>query len=212
MQTQMFSSEVMAQAKLWCMKEIFTQRLARLMREAGHSQASLADAIDKTQPTIGRWIKGSHTPNMDDLENLSEVLNVSLVYLAFGVNPDSPQETTKLPLLDLDDINTYLTGDYEAKEFSPSIDGVPDNALRVKVGNSGINDLLDHGFAAFKPGPVKDGEVALVRFEDGSAGIFRLFKQGDNVILGYDVANRPAISHKTTDINVFGPLVFSGKY
>lgn len=60
---------------------IFSERLKRLRLEAGYTQKELAEKIGIAQPNYQRWEKGNRNPKKDSLENLANILQVSVSYL-----------------------------------------------------------------------------------------------------------------------------------
>ncbi|WP_017370606.1 XRE family transcriptional regulator [Lactococcus garvieae] len=60
---------------------IFSERLKQLRLEAGYTQKELAEKIGIAQPNYQRWEKGNRNPKKDSLENLANILQVSVSYL-----------------------------------------------------------------------------------------------------------------------------------
>ena len=69
------------------MKETFGPRLARLIKEAGHTHASLAAVIEKDQDTVTSWCNEESSPRFDDFEGIAKALAVSPPYLMFAIEP-----------------------------------------------------------------------------------------------------------------------------
>lgn len=59
----------------------FVKRLKELRKEAGYSQARLANILSVTQQAVGKWEKEIAEPNMDMLIRLADLFNVSIDYL-----------------------------------------------------------------------------------------------------------------------------------
>lgn len=60
------------------------ERLREYMTEKGLTQAQLAAALKKSQPTISDWLSGNIKPSADSLVELSEYTGLSVDELLVG--------------------------------------------------------------------------------------------------------------------------------
>ena len=55
---------------------MFAQRLKELRKKQGLSQASLAQQLGMTQQAVGKWERGTATPDPQTIAKLAEILSV----------------------------------------------------------------------------------------------------------------------------------------
>lgn len=60
---------------------IFTERLQEMLNRQGMSQRDLADAIDKTEVSVSRYVNGQRVPKANVLLKMSQALNCQADYL-----------------------------------------------------------------------------------------------------------------------------------
>jgi len=70
--------------------DIFSYRLKKLRLKKKLSQDELAQKIGVDQKTISNWEKGAIEPNITAAKNLSEILEVPILYL-FGLDWDTKE-------------------------------------------------------------------------------------------------------------------------
>ena len=56
----------------------FAKRLRKLLQQARLSQQNVADALDIPRNTVWRWINGKATPESSNMQNLANLLNISV--------------------------------------------------------------------------------------------------------------------------------------
>ena len=76
-------------------------RIASLRRQAGMSQAELAEKLNLSPSTIGMYEQGRREPPLATLVRIAELFNVSLDYLVAGKDSAMPPNIKKT-LLSLD--------------------------------------------------------------------------------------------------------------
>ena len=59
----------------------FHERLRELRIQKGFSQQDLADRIDQTKQNVSQYARGVRRPNMDKLQELCDIFNVSMDYI-----------------------------------------------------------------------------------------------------------------------------------
>ena len=59
----------------------FHERLRELRIQKGYSQQDLADRIDQTKQNVSQYERGVRRPNMDKLQELCDIFNVSMDYI-----------------------------------------------------------------------------------------------------------------------------------
>jgi transcriptional regulator with XRE-family HTH domain len=74
----------------------FPQRLARLRKEKGLTQAALADLVKVSAIQIKRYESGASQPTLDVIKNLAKALQVSSDELIFGEDERAPSDDLKL--------------------------------------------------------------------------------------------------------------------
>ena len=79
-------------------------RIAALRREAGMSQAQLAQALRVSPSAVGMYEQGRREPSADTLVELSRIFSVSVDYILTGV--PAPQEEQALERLLLNRITS----------------------------------------------------------------------------------------------------------
>ena len=79
-------------------------RIAALRRQAGMSQAKLAEALGVSPSAVGMYEQGRREPSADVLVALGKIFGVSVDYILTGA--PSPQEEQRLQELLLDRISS----------------------------------------------------------------------------------------------------------
>ena len=79
-------------------------RIAALRRQAGMSQARLAEQLGVSPSAVGMYEQGRREPSADVLVQLGKIFGVSVDYILTGT--PSPQEEQRLQQLLLDRINS----------------------------------------------------------------------------------------------------------
>ena len=62
-------------------KEHIAANIASLRKNSGMSQAELAEKLHYTDKAISKWERGESTPDVDSLDEISKIFNVSIEYL-----------------------------------------------------------------------------------------------------------------------------------
>lgn len=65
------------------------ERIGRLMKASGLSQAELARRLDVSRPTVGAWVSGNKRPSWKHVQELAEVFGVSSAQVA-GLDAEEP--------------------------------------------------------------------------------------------------------------------------
>lgn len=74
----------------------FPQRLARLRKEKGFTQATLAEAVKVSAIQIKRYESGASQPTLDVIKGLAKALQISSDELIFGEDERAPSDDLKL--------------------------------------------------------------------------------------------------------------------
>ena len=56
-------------------------RLVEAIRQSGHTQTEIANALNVTQSTIAHYIKGDIMPALDTFANLCKILDIDTSYI-----------------------------------------------------------------------------------------------------------------------------------
>lgn len=91
----------------------FTEKLFGLRKQAGMTQADLAEKLNVSRQTVSRWEMGTAKPEMDTLIALSDMFDVSLDYLL----RDKPLENHTEPREPLPPVPQYW--DFVPKAWWP---------------------------------------------------------------------------------------------
>lgn len=79
----------------------FHERLRELRIQKGYSQQDLADRIDQTKQNVSQYERGVRRPNMDKLQELCDIFNVSMDYIT-GKEDVTPRLVDSEGIQDLD--------------------------------------------------------------------------------------------------------------
>lgn len=87
-------------------------RIAALRRDAGWSQAELAQRLQVSPSAIGMYEQGRREPSAGTLVALSQVFGVSTDYLLTGrpLNPPDQQAVSRILLSSLDQAQSQIRG------------------------------------------------------------------------------------------------------
>lgn len=69
-------------------KVVLPQMIDYYRKQNNMTMAELGSKIGKTTSAISRWISGSRSPMVDDLERLSDLFNVDIKTLMYGADDD----------------------------------------------------------------------------------------------------------------------------
>jgi len=76
------------EARNGALRKKLGERIVRTRQRRGWSQAGLARRLGVSRERLSKWERGLHAPSLDDLELLSEVLEVPLWDLGLGEPPE----------------------------------------------------------------------------------------------------------------------------
>lgn len=65
---------------------MFARRLKTARIANGHTQATLAEALNVSKGAVGMWETGKCEPSLEKLGEISDALHVSIDYLVKGTN------------------------------------------------------------------------------------------------------------------------------
>ena len=148
---------------------IKTMRLSR-----GMTQVDLAGALDVSRSAVAMWEKDEREPNLETIEAIADVFNVSMSSLVERKADDAPLpygllriKTKKIPLLGTiaAGVPVYAPDDYDAYVMADN--GLKaDFALRVH-GDSMAPNFREKDIVFVRNQPdVYDGQVAAVSVDD----------------------------------------------
>ena len=78
----------------------FAKRLKDLRKKAGMNQEQLAEMLNVSIKTIQRWEWGQHTPRLEDIKQLCNVLKVSEDDLLNGPAPEAKRWVLQIKIAD----------------------------------------------------------------------------------------------------------------
>lgn len=73
----------------------FSEQLKKLRKENNTTQDELANKLFVTRQAISKWESGDSTPDLTNLIKLTDIFNVSLDTLVFGVEKESKVDDTE---------------------------------------------------------------------------------------------------------------------
>lgn len=93
-------------------KNILPQMINFYRKQNNLTMKELGNKLGKAESTISLWISGKRSPMIEDLENLSNIFNVSIEDLTFGKRPS---DTDLEAAID----HAVFFGGKDIKELSP---------------------------------------------------------------------------------------------
>lgn len=57
------------------LEETFAEKFARILKENNFTHQEFAEKIDRSAPTVGRWVRGTSVPNYDDFQLMREIFD-----------------------------------------------------------------------------------------------------------------------------------------
>ena len=78
------------------MRKEFGRRIVKARELQGWSQKELARRLKVPRERLGRWERGLHSPSLEDVTSLSEVLGVPLWELGLGELPGKTLSSAEL--------------------------------------------------------------------------------------------------------------------
>ena len=164
--------------------------LKEYRKKAKFTQSDLAKELGVTQQAVGKWEKGTSTPDPSALSRMAELLEVSVDALLGRdkwdfVAPYTAAQETMLPV-----IGTVRAG-YGALAFEeergrePASVRDPENYFYLQVrGDSMEPRIKDGDLALVRRQPVlEDGDLGVVVLRDGEGTLKRFQRKGDAVVL-----------------------------
>lgn len=77
--------------------ETIGNKIVRLRKEKGLSQADLAKAINVSPSTLCRWEKNQRTPSPEDIDAMTDVFGIPKEAFVFGSNVSDPKSEAENP-------------------------------------------------------------------------------------------------------------------
>jgi phage repressor protein C with HTH and peptisase S24 domain len=220
-------------------KETFADRLNRAMKDAGHSQASLGEAVGMSQPSVWKLATG-RTQHTRKLYEISKALGVRPEWLADGVEPmrydgqlpaeresKSNSSSYRLEVLDVSVSAGPGVINNEFVEVLRSVEYSPDDAKRMFNGRKAeqiriINVSGDSMSGTIEPGDLLFVDISIRSFDgdgiyaflyDETAHVKRLQKMKDKLIVISDNKIYPAWEPIERDemnrVFIFGKVIGS---
>ena len=105
----------------------FSKRLVTIRKEKGLSQGELADKVDSTSITIGRYERDEVKPSIETASKIAVVLGVSLDYLA-GITDSDLDSAMLNKIIDIQKLN-----EDDKKQIMTTIDALLRDAKARKA-------------------------------------------------------------------------------
>lgn len=84
--------------------DIFRKNLKRLMEEKGLSQTKLAELLGLKSQSVNQWIKGPNIPRGRRLDELANLLGVTVNELLYEAKPSQPQQSEDMVLISKEEL------------------------------------------------------------------------------------------------------------
>lgn len=155
------------------MQNTFGERLKKLRKNTGLTQAQLGARLDKSASAVRMWELGANEPDMRSLVRLSAIFDCSLDYLLCRdlFLGDAAAVRTNLPL--------YRLSAYAPDAAPDAYRSIPSDYL--SAGNSYFMLLMDSG--AMQP-LIPQGAAVLIRQQDACLdGQIAFMRHGDEYLL-----------------------------
>jgi transcriptional regulator with XRE-family HTH domain len=78
---------------------IFTERFIEALDRSSYTRKAFAEALDITENSVQRWIRGGTYPTMNKMQQVADLLKVSPQWL-FGADEISPREKIESEIMD----------------------------------------------------------------------------------------------------------------
>lgn len=170
-------------------------RLRALRKDAGLTQQDIADKLDVTRVSVGKWESGLSTPRPKNLEDLAALFGTSVSYLLGEDGPERVESRAASAVVPMRTIGVTCMGDGDEQE-ADSVVEVPEGVAERHPGLfvvHGIGSCMDRRFpedAALGIDPSmrpKTGDAVLARDEaHGSFVHVYMAGSGGTVMLSAD--------------------------
>lgn len=151
----------------------FGDRLKKLRKGKGLTLADLEDRFDRGRTAFSNYENNHRKPNMNLVRDLADFFEVSVDFL-LGREEEVKEEPEKIklvPIFDMTNGQALLVQDNiigHKKVPEKDLEGGEYFYLRINGDDSMINAGIGDSDLIFvkKQGEIKDGDIALVKFED----------------------------------------------
>ena len=172
-----------------------SSRLRMLRKDAGMTQQDIADKLDVTRVSVGKWESGIATPRPKNLEDLAALFGTSVSYLLGEDGPERVESRATSAMVPMRAIGVTCMGDGDETDADAVVE-VPEGVARRHPGLfvvHGIGSCMDRRFpedAALGVDPdmePRTGDAVLVRDEaHGSFVHVYMAGSGGTVMLSAD--------------------------
>ena len=169
---------------------MFAQRLKELRKKQGLSQASLARQLGMTQQAVGKWERGTATPDPQTIAKLAEILSVpSDVLLGIDVcgniQPYHAVQECLVPILGTVRAGYGLFAEQEelGREYARVKD--PESYFYLEVKGDSMEPRICEGDLALvhRQNTLNSGDLGVVVFGEGEGTLKKYVIKGDTVVL-----------------------------
>lgn len=172
-----------------------SSRLRMLRKDAGMTQQDIADKLDVTRVSVGKWEAGIATPRPKNLEDLASLFGTTVSYLLGEDGPERVESHAASAIVPMRAIGVTCMGDGDEQEADAVVE-VPEGVAERHPGLfvvHGIGSCMDRRFpedAALGVDPdmePRTGDAVLVRDEaHGSFVHVYMAGSGGTVMLSAD--------------------------
>lgn len=139
-------------------KVVLPQMIDYYRKQNNMTMAELGSKLGKTTSAISRWVSGSRSPMVDDLERLSNLFNVDIKTLMYGADDDYAnmilKVVSKLSVDQQKDVYSFAK-EKLASSNSSNVIKFPkdDDTLEITASgvlSAGVGEFLDDSTESFK--------------------------------------------------------------
>ncbi|MBQ8647508.1 MAG: helix-turn-helix domain-containing protein [Oscillospiraceae bacterium] len=169
---------------------MFTQMLRSLRKEKGLSQRELGAHVGVTQQMVGKWEKGSSTPDPSMLARIAELLEVSVDALLGVETPEDARPVSRYDRFRIPVVGTVKAG-YGALAFEEDYGSEyadvkdPDNYFYLVVRGDSMEPRIQDGDLALvhKQPTLDNGDLGVLVYGDGEGTLKKFVVRGNAVVL-----------------------------
>lgn len=114
------------------MKKFNSEKLKVLLDEKNISQVTIADKLSISPSTVSNWVKGKTIPDINNLNNLSEMLDVSVDELMDEANQNTFNGTNSANYANIYNSHVIINPSESKSDFT-FIDNKNENTLTIAV-------------------------------------------------------------------------------
>lgn len=169
---------------------MFSERLKELRKKFGYSQQKLAGIMQVSQQAVGKWETGRSSPDLDAVNRLAQLFDVTTDYLLGNEDEASRPQIPFAGEVMIPVIGTVKAG-YGALAFEDDygFEGAnvknPDEYFYLIVKGNSMEPRIQDGDLALvhRQSTLDDGDLGVFVYGDGEGTLKKFIRKGNTVIL-----------------------------